>query len=302
MTNRERTDAVALVAGSNRREMVRKAITLLQEPFRAQVESARSIFVHPNLVTHHRKEAVADVEAVRGVIDHLSLVRGDEVLIGDAGFRDTKQSFETYGYASLSRSGNVRLVDLNDDETVEAYAYTADWQKKPIGFSKTVAQSDCTIVVVPAKMHSYTHVSLSVKTHTIGSQVVPLSPVGLYARWPWNHTGFAQFNHTMADTYERYPAQMAVIDATEGMEGDGPASGEIIEAGWVVASLNPPAADALACYLMGVAHDEVPYLGLLAQRGFGPVALDALTVLGDDPEVLRRDFKKPSSYPGLLES
>jgi uncharacterized protein (DUF362 family) len=134
--------AVAIAAGRDRRALVREVLAALGEPFSNLVSSARRILIHPNLVTHFRQAASTHVEAVRGVIDHVSLLRGDEILIGDAGYHDTKKAFPKYDYPSLERSGNIRLVDLNDDETVESFAYDAELKKRPIGFSRTVAESE----------------------------------------------------------------------------------------------------------------------------------------------------------------
>lgn len=292
---------VALVAGSDRRELVRLALNELGDEFASRAKNAQKIFIHPNLVTHYRKAACTDVEAVRGVLDHTSLIRADEILVGDAAFHGTKKAFEKLDYLSLSRSGNVRLIDLNDDQTIESYAYTADMEKRPIPFSKTVVESDMNIVVVPAKMHSYYSVSLSIKTHIVGSQVVPRSPFGIHARWPWLHTGYKNAHRSLADVYADHPAHLAVIDGTAAMEGNGPATGTAVDLGWVIASFNPVAADALAAHLMGWNPPEIGYLFHLNQKGLGPIDPADMIIKGPDPTVLRRELKKPSSYPALLE-
>jgi uncharacterized protein (DUF362 family) len=287
---------VVLVTGAERRELVRMALTELGAEFQEKIKAAKKIFIHPNLVTHFRKSASTDVEAVRGVVDHASLLSADKILIGDAGYHDTKKAFQKFGYETLSRSGNIELIDLNDDETIESWAYTSDFKKRPIRFSKTVAQSDFNIVVVPAKMHSYTMVSLSLKTHIIGSQVVKRSPFGIWARWPWNHTGYAQFHRTLAEVYQEHPAQLAIIDGTQAMEGEGPASGNSVDLGWLLASFNPVAADALAAWLMGVNPSEVGYLYHLEKKGFGPIEPEKIEIIGSKPEPLRRELMRPQSW------
>ncbi len=292
---------VVLVTGADRREMIREAITHLGEIFTEKVKSAKQIFVHPNLVTRFKKGATTDVEAVRGVVDHISLIRAGTILIGDAGFHGTKKAFKKFDYESLSRSGNIKLIDLNDDDTIESYAYTAELKKRPIPFSKTVAQSDMNIVVVPAKMHSYYIVSLSIKTHIVGSQVVPHSPFGIHARWPWLHTGYKPAHLSLADVYVDHPAQFAIIDGTQAMEGNGPAMGKTVNLEWVIASSNPVVADALAAYLMGWDPAEIGYLYHLNKKGLGPINLKEMNVMGEDPEKFRRDLKRPPSYPRIME-
>ena len=291
---------VVVVTGHDCRELVRQALTLLGDDFTNRIGVAERIFIHPNLVTHFRKSACTDVEAVRGVIDHISLHRADPVFVGDAAFHGTKRAFEKLGYDTLARSGNVTLLDLNDDETIPSYAYTADLERRPIGFSKTVAESDLTIVVVPAKMHSYYIVSLSVKTHIVGSEVVKRSPFGIHARWPWLHTGYLPAHRTLADVYADHPADLAIIDGTAAMEGNGPAAGTSVELGWLIASFNPVAADSLAAYLMGLDPHDIGYLVFLEDKGLGPINPSDMDIQGPDPETLRRELKRPSNYQELL--
>lgn len=292
---------VVLETGHDRREMVRSALTKLGEEFTNRVKSAKQIFIHPNLVNFRRQAACTDKEAIRGVLDHISLTRSDPVLIGDAGFYDTEKAFEEFDFASLSRSGNIKLIDLNKDETIASFAYTADLKKRPIGFSKTVAESNFTIVVVPAKMHSYYIVTLSLKTHIVGSQVVKRSPFGIHARWPWLHTGYKPAHLTLADVYAEHPADLAIIDGTHAMEGNGPASGEQVDLGWLIASFNPVAADALATYLMGLDPKDVGYLYHLDKKGLGPIDISKMKIVGSDPGTLRQEIKRPDSYPAILE-
>ncbi len=296
----DHSSKVVIVTGNDRREMARQALLTLGDEFREKIAAVKRIFIHPNLVNHHRQAACAHVEAVRGVLDHISLIRGDQVLIGDAGYHDTKKAFEAFDYTSLARSGNIKLVDLNDDETIESYAYTSGLQKRPIGFSKTVAESDFNIVVVPAKMHSYYTVSLSLKTHIVGSQIVPKSPFGIHARWPWVHTGYKSAHMTLADVYADHPAQLAIIDGTQAMEGNGPASGDEVNLGWLIASFNPVAADALASYLMGLNPDDIGYLYFLNEKDLGPIHKEEINIIGPNPEALRKQLKTPDSYPEIL--
>lgn len=280
--------------------MVREALTSLGEEFKKRVKNAKKIFIHPNLVNYNNPFACTHPDLVRGIIDHISLLKKDQILIGDAGFHDTKKAFETLDYLSLRRSGNIKLIDLNDDETIESFAYDRNLQKKSIPFSKTVAESDFNVVVVPAKMHSYYIVSLSLKTHIVGSQVVPRSPFGIHARWPWVHTGYKSAHMTLADAYLDHPAHLAIIDGTQAMEGNGPSSGETVNLGWLIVSFNPIAADCLASYLMGFQPKQIGYLYLLHERGLGPIDIGELNVMGEDPTKLRKTLKRADSYPEIL--
>ena len=115
---RFRKPRVAVVHGTDRRENVRQAQMLLGEPYLQLIKTARRIFLHPNFVSEKNQLANTHVEAVRAVLDLISLHRADDTLIGDASYHDTKEAWGRFNYESLRRSGNIRFVDLNDDETV----------------------------------------------------------------------------------------------------------------------------------------------------------------------------------------
>lgn len=304
---------VILVTGHDRRTMVREALSMLGGAFQSRAKEAWHIFIHPNLVNAGNQNACTHPDQVRGVLDHSSLIRSDVIKIGDAGFHDTKKAFKSFDYASLKRSGNIELVDLNDDETIPVASIkntidsggfiqrSAAAALGNIGFSKTVAESDLNIVAVPAKMHSYYIATLSIKTHVVGSLVVARSPFGIHARWPWLHTGYHAAHTVLADIYQEHPASLAIIDGTNAMQGNGPASGTYMDLGWLIASFNPVAADALAAYLIGLDPADIGYLYFLNQRGFGPIAIREMEIIGKDPTVLRREIRRPDSYPGILE-
>lgn len=325
---------VAVVSGADRRENIRQAQLLLGDPYIERIKSARRIFIHPNLVSDKNQLASTHVEAARAVLDIISLHRGDEVLIGDASYHDTKKAFQRFDYESLRRSGNVRFLDLNDDETIETFAYDRTLarpsttmgtgqpvdasslsgetsggsraphvvlRRQPMPTSKTVLESDCIILVVPPKMHSYYTVSLSLKTHVIGSMVAPRSPFGIHARWPQVHSGYPAAHRLLADWYQEHPAQAAVIDGREAMEGNGPTSGTKTELNWAVASLDPVAADAVAAWLMGFEPDEIGYLVFLQEAGWiiDPAAMEV--VGASNWQELRQELQRPETWPEIAD-
>ncbi len=291
--------AVAIVHGTDRRENIRQCQQLLGEPYVRLLRSAKRLFVHPNLVSDTNQLASTHADAVRAVLDVISLHRADEVRIGDASYHNTKKAWDRFGYESLRRSGNVRFVDLNDDETVETFAYDRAFQRRPVPASRTVLESDGIILVVPAKMHSYYTVTLSVKTHVVGSMVVLGSPFGIHARWPAVHSGYAQAHRTLADWFLAHPAHAAFIDGREAMEGNGPTSGTKAELNWAVGSLDPVAADAVAAWLMGFEPDEIGYLAFLREAGrvIDPAEME---IRGERRwRDLRRDLAKPETWPEI---
>jgi len=95
---------------------------------------------------------------------------------------------------------------------------------------------------------------------------------------------------------------LAVIDATVGMEGMGPAYGKVKRMGMIVAGRNPLSTDAVAARLMGLDPAEVPHLRLAAGRklaaatkGLGEIDPQKLSVKPDDYLKWESPFEPPPS-------
>ncbi|OQA02880.1 MAG: hypothetical protein BWY68_00895 [bacterium ADurb.Bin400] len=77
------------------------------------------------------------------------------------------------------------------------------------------------------------------------------------------HQGPAIINENIKRIYQHVPLKLAVLDAFEAMEGNGPINGDMVPAHFAIASSDPLAADWLACQLMGIDINDVGYLSLL---------------------------------------
>ena len=91
---------------------------------------------------------------------------------------------------------------------------------------------------------------------------------------------------------------IAVIDAFEAMEGDGPGSaGTPVDMRVAVAGTDAVACDAVMAYMMGFDPSAIGYITLLGERGLGVADLNAIDIAGESPERLRRNFKPHINFP-----
>jgi uncharacterized protein (DUF362 family) len=86
---------------------------------------------------------------------------------------------------------------------------------------------------------------------------------------------------------------LAVIDGNIGMEGLGPGIGNPRNAGLVVVSQDPVAADAVASRLMGFSPQDIPHLRLISERGMGEIDLSKLRIDPDNYLALQERFEPP---------
>jgi len=109
-------------------------------------------------------------------------------------------------------------------------------------------------------------------------------------------TGLARQAGAMAENICRLAAvlmpDIAVIDAFEAMEGNGPGSaGTPVDMRVAVAGIDPVACDAVMAFMMGFDPMTVGYLVLAHERGLGTAEMDEIQILGEDPACLARHFR-----------
>jgi uncharacterized protein (DUF362 family) len=94
-------------------------------------------------------------------------------------------------------------------------------------------------------------------------------------------SGFRALNYNLFDLSRRLHPHLAVIDGYEGMEGNGPTRGTLVEHRVCVASPDWLAADRVAVELMGIDFAKVGYLNYCAQAGLGEGDLQKIEILGE---------------------
>jgi uncharacterized protein (DUF362 family) len=88
----------------------------------------------------------------------------------------------------------------------------------------------------------------------------------------------------LADLNAVFRPTLAIMDATVGLEGNGPKSGipKIVDK--ILCSADPVALDTVQAILMGIPPSEVKHLATCAARGIGCADREQIEVLGCDPE------------------
>ena len=90
----------------------------------------------------------------------------------------------------------------------------------------------------------------------------------------------SDFAHMLVDINDYFAdkVKLCLVDAVEGMEGNGPTKGTPRHIGLLLASVSPHTVDALCCQLIGLAEDAVPTLSAARERGLLPDAVNLLIV------------------------
>ncbi|MBN1815217.1 MAG: DUF362 domain-containing protein [Anaerolineae bacterium] len=330
--------SVALVQGKSRRENVAAALKAMSG--QVNLAGVCRVLIKPNFVSTTDQVASTHADAVRAVVEFVRARYDGPIVVGEgAAISPTWDGFRNFGYESLVDEYGVELVDLNADDVVPVQILNRRFRPKVVYLARTAAEDGVyRISVGMPKTHDCVIVTLAIKNMVMGALVNPRAvhhgggTPGL-ARWvgylmpkwlrqsvltEWGkgallgglggsskmamHQGLRAMHVDLALVAAHVWPHLAVIDGWQGMEGDGPASGDLVDWRVALASTDSLAADVLTAHLMGFDPERVGYLQYCGQMGLGVRALDQIAVVGNAvPEAVQRSFKPHSTYQRQLQ-
>jgi len=275
--------SVAIMKGENPVETTVNALKLIEADIeRALAESGKKqILIKPNYINseHPSTGITTDSRVIEGVVKFLKTGKmTSDVVIGEgSGFADTFQAFKIAGVDAVADRWGVKLVDLNNDEFVEAHV-PDPLSLKRVRVAKTAFEN--TIISVPKlKPHRIATVTLSLK-----------NMMGALASKGSMHRG-TSLSENIADLASVLKPSLSVIDGIIAGEGH-ETSGDPVPMNLVVAGTDPVAVDAVGAAVMGIAPEDVKHLLLAQKKGLGTCQLENITVLGEPIEAVKRRFRR----------
>ena len=206
--------------------------------------------------------------------------------------RDSDLALDESGIGETLDLLKLPFSDLNYQESV--WTNNAGGYSKLSGFyfPQSVAEADVVVSMPKMKTHHWMGVTASMK-NLYGT--LP----GLRYGWPKNVLHQNGIAETVADINSSLPKTLAIVDAIDCMEGDGPIMGTAKHMGLVVMGANPAAVDATVCRLMRIDPTAVPYLALIEDR-LGPLDDALIDQRGERWQGLDQPFElldKPHLHP-----
>jgi uncharacterized protein (DUF362 family) len=251
-----------------------------------QVLRGQRVLLKPNLVepsrniphmTTHPAMIVAAAEAFRAW--------GAKVRVGEAPghVRDTEMALVESGVAEALDDSELEFADLNYEQV--------EWRRNRgkrsnlagFFFPRSILEADVVVSMPKLKTHHWVGVTCSMKNF-YGVLT------GIKYGWPKNvlhHNGIPQ---TVVDINASLPRTLAIVDAIDCMEGDGPILGSCKPMGLVLISNNLPAVDATAARVMGLEPDRIEYLAM-ASPALGPLADARIEQRGEPWQSVASPFK-----------
>ncbi len=243
----------------------------------------------------------------------------------------TRDLFETFGFTALAREyPNLSLVPIEECRDYLPVPVRSIAGPETVGLAAVVRDFDYRISLNLPKTHNYAILTAGIKNmmgllrqedksmiHGLrtpsapdAGSVIGRIPTAWIAwmrrRAPWlvnavfaRSTAYLNavrviHRNVAAVAREAWP-DLVVIDAWEGMEGNGPIDGELVDLKAAVASAAALKADGVTARLMGFEPAEVGYLHYLAEEGRGSTGLEGLR--GEEVGRVARRFRRHPTYP-----
>ncbi|UCE72864.1 MAG: DUF362 domain-containing protein [Methanomassiliicoccales archaeon] len=222
------------------------------------VNGKKSAFIKPNIVRPAKPNScvVTHPLVVEALVNVLRNFGVNQITIGDgpAAGVDVNAAFKESGYLALAEKMRVRLLNINEAETVKE-----EWPYGLIELPLEVIRSDLYINVAKMKTHFHTGVTLSIK-----NQQGLLTPQAKKA----NHRDYDLHESLLSIAKVVHPT-LIIIDAIHSMEGEGPTKGRKKHAKVIVYGEDMFETDIACCYFMGVPLSQIKYLSYAIEGGLG---------------------------------
>jgi uncharacterized protein (DUF362 family) len=313
---------VAAIRGEDLSAMTREALEAVGG-VRSIVNEGETVFIKPNMVTlpfvpYIGNRFVAGEctkpEIVVAVAEECLRAGAAEVIVGDGSQTPTfdwNLATTLDGSTNLAaeaerlsseygRKVTLACLDTDSPEWVEVPTSTYIGQ---VAISSLVARADRVISIPVMKTHEWAQLSLSLKNF-VG--VTPLERYGwkgadtMWSRALLDHSGPEAIAQLYLDIVGAVKPDLAIIDASVGVEGQGPSATEgqgltvdmkeRLGSWLLLASTDLVAADATAARIMSHDVAEVKQFAMAYEMGLGETREASIEVIGERLDNLRVDW------------
>jgi len=291
--------AVAVIQGNDRRKNIAAALEAIDDQIRPVLASKKYVVIKPNFVSTTNQLAATHPNAVHGILDYLEPRFKGPVMVAEASAGDTMEAFEEFRYQQVvaeHKPLRVGLVDLNREARyVTIPLIDFDLHAKPARLGARLMDPDAFVICAAVmKTHNTVVATLSVKNMTLGAPLHSAPGV----RPAWNdkrvtHNGLRQTHYNIFLTAQAMKPfwGATVIDAYEGMEGNGPSSGTPVAHRLAIASRDYIAADRVGVEAMGINPKWLGYLNFCGDFGVGQYDLSKIDIRGAKLDAVRRKYR-----------
>ena len=283
---------VSLVTGTDRADMAFRAL----QPFSKEIAQAvgkKRIVIKPNLVSSSIQLSATHKETIEGILEfYKSINKLTNIVIGEsAADGPTMAAYDNYGFMPVADKYKVKLIDLDENPSSALYVMDElDLRPKPVRMSSLLTdRNNFVMSVARMKTHDRIVATLTFKNLAVGAPVK--DPGFAFGRTRKQGTrsdkaivhgnGFRGINYNLFNIAYHIRPDLSFIDGYDGMEGDGPTNGTLVDHRVCVAGLDWMSVDRIGLELMGVDPAKIGYLNFCSQAGMGQYDISKIEIIGE---------------------
>ena len=307
---------VSFMASTDHREAAYEALKPLQQEVGEAIGNKQVVIkVNAGLASPQYFNCSSHADQIRGILEFLKPIHDRTIIIteGTAGAMcDAFIGFKNYNYMPLEEEYNVKLMDSNLLPYTQKFIYAAKHRPQPINIINIFFDPDVYLIsAARMKTHNAVVATCSLKNVTMGSPMCHFNrediPKNVRNEKSMMHGGVGNsggrelsYNLFLVALMGVQP-DLALIDAVESIEGNGPWDGEVVKHGVAVASTDFVAADRLCIELMGIDPKYMKYLEWCGNAGMGAFDLSNIQVIGPDYKKYVRKYALNKNFDRQVE-
>ncbi len=279
-------------------DTVKKAVIDSLNPLgsiNAFVKPGQKVLLKPNLLAAITPEkAVTTHPVLIAAVTSIVQEAGATVIIGDSpGIGDLDSVKNSTGLTKVLEEYNVELADFSNELIFEN---DDNFILKRIPLAKAVADADVIISLPKLKTHVQMTMTCAVKNQF--GLVLGMEKGQYHFRLKTRDA----LANAMLDINRIAQPALAICDAIDAMEGEGPSGGEPRHLGLIISSADFMALDVVACKIIGLNPESVPLIQAGKKQSFGETDFNKIEVVGEKIEnVAVNDFKQIENLKGILQ-
>lgn len=251
------------------------------------VKSGMTIAIKCNLVSMMKPSQAATTHpALVTELCRMLTERGATPIIGDSpgGLYNSAVLSGIYNATGMHEAEAVG-AKLNRNFGSSSGSYPEGVKMHTFTYTSWLDDTDAIINFCKLKSHGMMGMSAAVKN--MFGAIPGITKPEYHYRFP----NAADFAEMLIDLNEYFKPQLCLVDAVEGMEGNGPTQGDPRHIGAVLASRTPYDLDLVCAKLIGIDRSGVPTLEAAARRGLSEENAEKVSVIGDVEGLMICDFK-----------
>lgn len=224
-----------------------------------KINQSERILIKPNFVLPRSSDsgATTNLELISALIEFIKKNGAIPILGEGAGYEFDSQTFKILGVDKLAEKYGVEFIDFRNCPSFIKKTNNSFFPQ--IELPAILEKVDKIINVPKLKTHMLTRISCGMK-NLMG--ILPLKER--------KRIHFKGLNRGIVELSLVIPVDLTIIDASIIMHGCGPAFGDKIEAGYLLASKNIFAVDFAAARLLNVDFRDIGYLKIAQERNLIP--------------------------------